>query len=137
MLENLDKIMHLRFNFDACPMHSPFGFMHLTHQNLSAHALFCLNSLAKVNTQLLTYNYYIYSFNEATFFIGQLQIHTLSMHIRRTPSLKLIQTLNFYPFLPIYLILGPLSQSMCQCHQCGENPTLSLVFLPVDDHMFS
>ena len=30
MLENLDKIMHLRFNFDACPMHSPFGFVHLT-----------------------------------------------------------------------------------------------------------
>ena len=48
--------MHLRFNFDACPMHSPFGFMHLTHQNFSAHALFCLNSLAKVNTQLLIYN---------------------------------------------------------------------------------
>ena len=57
MLENLDKIMHSRFNFDACPMHSPFGFVHLTHQNLSARALFCLNSLAKVNTQLLIYNY--------------------------------------------------------------------------------
>ena len=49
--------MHLRFNFDACPMHSPSGFVHLTHQNLSARALFCLNSLAKVNTQLLIYNY--------------------------------------------------------------------------------
>ena len=59
MLENLDKIMHLRFNFDACPMHSPSGFVHLTHQNLSARALFCLNSLAKVNTQLLIYNYQI------------------------------------------------------------------------------
>ena len=57
MLENLHKIMHLRFNFYACPMHSPFGFVHLTHQNLSAHALFCLNLLAKVNTQLLIYNY--------------------------------------------------------------------------------
>ena len=55
MLENLDKIMHLRFNFDACPMHSPFGFVHLTHQNLSGRALFCLNSLAKVNTHLLIY----------------------------------------------------------------------------------
>ena len=31
--------MHLRFNFDACPMHSPSGFVHLTHQNLSARAL--------------------------------------------------------------------------------------------------
>ena len=57
VLENSDKIMHLRFNFDACPMHSPFGFMHLTHQNLSARALFCLNSLAKVNTHLLIYKY--------------------------------------------------------------------------------
>ena len=57
MLENLDKIMHLCFNFDACPMHSSFGFVHLTHQNLSARALFCLNSLAKVNTQLLIYKY--------------------------------------------------------------------------------
>ena len=56
VLENLDKIMHLRFNLDACPMHSPSGFVHLTHQNLSARALFCLNSLAKVNTQLLIYN---------------------------------------------------------------------------------
>ena len=58
MLENLDKIMHLRFNFDACLMHSPYGFVHLTHQNISARALFCLNSLAKVNTQLLIYNWY-------------------------------------------------------------------------------
>ena len=57
VLENLDKIMHLRFSFDACPMHSPFGFVHLMHQNLSARGLFCLNSLAKVNTQLLINNY--------------------------------------------------------------------------------
>ena len=61
MLENCDKLMHLRFNFDACPMHSPFGFVHLMHQNLSARALFCHNSLAKVNTQLL-----IYKINDAT-----------------------------------------------------------------------
>ena len=53
MLENLDKIMHLRFNFDACVVHSPFGFVHLMHQNLSGHALLCLNSIAKVNTQLM------------------------------------------------------------------------------------
>ena len=44
---NCDKIMQLRFNFDACPMHSPFAFVHLMHQNLCAHALFCHNSLAK------------------------------------------------------------------------------------------
>ena len=42
---------------DACQVHSPFVLVHLTHQNLSAHALFCLNSLAKVNTQLLIYDY--------------------------------------------------------------------------------
>ena len=53
MLDNLDKITHLRFHFDACPMHSLFGFVPSTHQNLSARALFCLNSLAKVNTLLL------------------------------------------------------------------------------------
>ena len=47
MLENCDKIMHLHFNFDACPMHSPFGFVHMTHQILSVHALLCHNSLAK------------------------------------------------------------------------------------------
>ena len=38
-------------------MHSPSGFVYLTHQNLSARALFCLNSLAKVNTQLLIYKW--------------------------------------------------------------------------------
>ena len=59
MLENCDKIMHLRFSFDACTMLSFFRFMHLTHQNLSAHALFCHNSLAKVNKQLLIYNCYL------------------------------------------------------------------------------
>ena len=41
----------------ACPVHSHFRFVHLTHQSLSARALFCLNSLAKVNTQLLIYNW--------------------------------------------------------------------------------
>ena len=57
MLENSDKIMHLRFHFDACPMQLPFGLVHLTHQNLSAHALFCHDLLAKVNTHLLIYNW--------------------------------------------------------------------------------
>ena len=57
VLENCDKIMHICFNFDAFPVHSPFGSVHLTHQNLSTHTLFCHNSLAKVNTQLLMYNY--------------------------------------------------------------------------------
>ena len=32
--------------FNTCLVHSHFGFVHLTHQNLSAHE-FCLNSLAK------------------------------------------------------------------------------------------
>ena len=73
MLENLDKIMHLRFNFDACPMHSPFGFVHLTHQNLSARALFCLNSLAKVNTQLLIYKYIYFVQRELSFELANLK----------------------------------------------------------------
>ena len=59
MLQNCDKKMHFRFNFDACPVHSPFGFVHSTHQNFSAHALFCDNSLTKVNTQLLIYKYWL------------------------------------------------------------------------------
>ena len=49
--------MHIRFKFDACSVHSPFGFVHLRHQNLSMRALFCHNSLAKVNTQLLIFKY--------------------------------------------------------------------------------
>ena len=57
MLENSDKIMHLRFNFDACPVHSPFAFVHLTNQILSARALFCITSLAKVNMQLFIFDY--------------------------------------------------------------------------------
>ena len=149
VLENLDKIMHLRFNFDACPMHSPFGFVHLTHQNqarsqggcrgcnappksakrstfshkvgqkwgfcrrvwgwgsesplfgskrstfwgfrtppkidpgygpdqnLSARALFCLNSLAKVNTQLLIYNYVLVLFQEFVVIWHELKNHKL------------------------------------------------------------
>ena len=55
MLENLVKIVYLCFNFNACPMHPPIGFVHLKHQNFSARALFCLNSLGKVNAQLLIY----------------------------------------------------------------------------------
>ena len=55
MLKNCDKIMHLRFNFDACPIHSSFGFVHLTHENHSDRASFCHNSLSNVNTQLLIY----------------------------------------------------------------------------------
>ena len=42
-------------------MHSPFGFVRLTHQNLSAHALFCHNSLPKLNTQLLIYKSLIWN----------------------------------------------------------------------------
>ena len=61
MLENCDKIMHFRISFDACPMHSPFRFVHLTHQNRGTRALFCHNLHAKVNTQLLIYKYYTLS----------------------------------------------------------------------------
>ena len=50
MLENFDRIKHLHFNFDVCPLLSPLGFVNLMHQNRSARALFGHNLLAKVNT---------------------------------------------------------------------------------------
>ena len=56
MLENCNKIMHLRFSFDAFPMYSPFGFVHDASKSERA-CIFCHNSLAKVNTQLLIYDY--------------------------------------------------------------------------------
>ena len=64
--------MHLRIDFDAFPVHSPFGFMHLIHQNLSASAIFCLNSHAKVNTQLLIYDIYWVYLSLEFIFIGWL-----------------------------------------------------------------
>ena len=61
MLENYDKIMHLHLNFDTCPLHSPFGFVHLTHQNISTHALVYNNSFVKVNTLIdLQFTFIIY-----------------------------------------------------------------------------
>ena len=92
MLENIDKIMHLRFNFDACPMHSPFGFMHLTYQNLSVCALFCLNSLAKVNTQLLIYKYLILP--KGTKFTGSGKLG-LRLTIYRLKAAYLLLHVNF------------------------------------------
>ena len=106
MLENLDKIMHLRFNFDACPMHSPSGFVHLTHQNLSARELFCLNSLAKVNTQLLIYNYFM----QESFTLHQIKVQwpsnsELHRHLLHTPGKMSIiissKILELYCFLSI------------------------------------
>ena len=48
------------FNFDACQMHPPFGFVHLPHQKSEKNKNKKTkknprNSLAKVNTQLLIY----------------------------------------------------------------------------------
>ena len=43
--------------YECHPLDSTFRFVHLTHQNLSARALFCHNSLAKVNGQLLICNW--------------------------------------------------------------------------------
>ena len=54
VLENCDNALALQF--DACPMHSSFGFVHLNHQNLSTYAVFCHALLTKVNMQLLIYN---------------------------------------------------------------------------------
>ena len=86
--------MYLRFNFDACPMHSPFGFVHLTHQNLSARALFCHNSLAKVNTQLLIYKYLPTACEKPFFYKRLLRIMIISA-IARHALHKLV-----YLFLP-------------------------------------
>ena len=40
----------LVFNFDACLIHSPYGLVHLTNENLNARALCCHNSLAKIKS---------------------------------------------------------------------------------------
>ena len=80
--------MHLRFNFDACPMHSPYRFVHLTHQNLSARALFCLNSLAKVNTKLLIYNLVILFFQLSLSFQNLLNLVDLKF-----------ASVYFFPFI--------------------------------------
>ena len=66
--------MHFSFHFDPCPVHSPFGLMHLMHQNLSTHALFCLNSLTKVRTELLIWKY---SF-VLIIFLSQLEVHVFN-----------------------------------------------------------
>ena len=75
--------MHLRFNFDACPMHSPFGFVHLMHQNLSARAWFCLNSLAKVNMQLLIYNYFHVQTDQIN---TEFKVRARSLHPDKNPD---------------------------------------------------
>ena len=64
MLENCVKIMFLHFTFDACPMHSPFGFVRLTHQNKALYALFCQNSLTTFNEQLFIYDSLTFAFCE-------------------------------------------------------------------------
>ena len=46
VFEYCDKIMHFRFDFDAYSVHLLFVSVQLKHQNLSARALFCHNSLA-------------------------------------------------------------------------------------------
>ena len=75
----------------ACPVHSPFGFVHLTHQNLSACALYCLNSLAKVNTQLLIYNQRILT--------CPLQNSLISSAVACCPDLSLIHAQISSPIL--------------------------------------
>ena len=53
VLENCDKIMHFFFNFDTCPilvLRVICAFD--TSKSQRVRALFCHNSLAKVNTQL-------------------------------------------------------------------------------------
>ena len=79
MLENLDKIMH--FNFDACPLHALTLRVRELNQNLSAirEHYFCLNSLAKVNTQLLIYKYKTQEINH----IEHKKASHLSQHVQK------------------------------------------------------
>ena len=93
--------MHLRFNFYACPIHSPSGFVHLTHQNLSVRALFCLNSLAKVNTQLFIYNLHITIWHK---------LHW--SHFQNCITNDIINTQITHPCLCFYLC------RFCPCHSC-------------------
>ena len=90
MLENLDKVMHLRFNFDACPMHSPFRLVHFTHHNLSAGALFCLNSLAKVNKQLIGCNNYIIGIIYIPYQLKQAMSNVVHAELQVTQKASLI-----------------------------------------------
>ena len=73
ILQNLcdwwENLLDFPWFQDACPVHSPFRFVHLTYQNLSAGVLFCLNSLAKVNTQLLIYNEALNMFDSVLCFL--------------------------------------------------------------------
>ena len=76
----------LCFNFYACPVHLPFRFLHLTHQNLSVLALFCLNSLAKINMQLLILNNTCSTFFPLTSEMHWSGIYTSSKPNTNTPS---------------------------------------------------
>ena len=116
MLENCDKIMHLHFNFDACSMHSPFRFVHLTHQNLSARALFYDNSLAKVNTQLLIYNY-----SSSTFWYGMISRYNFPLFFFLHP--KFIGKIGMFLRQQASSTLS----SLGTLKGCGMGPLLVLV----------
>ena len=72
--------------------------MHLTHQNLSARALFCLNSLAKVNTHFL-----IYKYAEAIYTVCAVAILELKqgLGVQTTLNLKL----NSYSIASVFISL--------------------------------
>ena len=48
MLENCDTIVNFGFNFDACPMQSPFWFVHLMHQNLKGACIILTQCTRKI-----------------------------------------------------------------------------------------
>ena len=47
VLQNLYKIMHLHFNFDTCPVHSPFGFVSMLAL-IGLHAICCCGQSGRV-----------------------------------------------------------------------------------------
>ena len=114
MLENCDKIMHLRFNFDACPVHSSFGFVLLMHQNLSACAFFGHNSLTKVNMQfaikslLKIPNYVDLLLQCLQVFLERANITSDAYHLRRTnwcqePAGLLTDVVRYCAFILVLL----------------------------------
>ena len=53
----------MRFNFDACPVHSPFWFVHLMHQNLSVCITLSKFAWKSKYAVIIIYNVNLISYN--------------------------------------------------------------------------
>ena len=111
MLGNCDKIMLFCFNFDTCPMHSPFGLAHLKHQNLSASALFCHNSIAKVNTRLFIYKYSLMNGCDLKYFFHWSIVDKGTHKILATYGTKKVHFRNFSK--KVIVLLRSLKKRCC------------------------